>query len=114
MRGRSVRGAPTRSAQRARGPLSQWGLVLLRHRRQDAASVVLTFTLLGCATLAFSSSLAQADTSDGTLTVFVHRDENGNSGYDSALDGPQPGIQIAVHDAAGATVRGITNDDGKF
>ena len=31
-----------------------------------------------------------------------------------AVDGPQPGIQIAVTDARGASVRGITDDDGHF
>ena len=53
-------------------------------------------------------------TSDGTLTVLVNRDENGDHGFDAGVDGPQPGIQIAVSDAGGATVRGITDDDGQF
>jgi SdrD B-like domain len=88
--------------------------VLLRQSRQDAASVVLALTLLAAAGLALSSPPAHAETSDGTLTVVVNRDENGDDGYDSAVDGPQPGIQIAVIDAGGATVRGITDDDGEF
>jgi hypothetical protein len=88
--------------------------VLLRHRRQDAASVVLALALLGGAILAASSPRAHAETSDGTLTVLVSRDENGDHSYNSAVDGPQPGIQITVIDARGATVRGITDDDGRF
>ena len=87
--------------------------MLLRHRRQDAASAVLAFALIGGATLVVSSPLAHAETSDGTLTVLINRDENGDHSFDSA-DGPQPGIQIEVSDAGGATVRGITDDNGQF
>ena len=61
-----------------------------------------------------SSPLAHADTSDGALTVLVNRDELGDHDYDSTVDGPQPGIQITVTDARGATVRGITDDKGQF
>jgi serine-aspartate repeat-containing protein C/D/E len=80
----------------------------------DAAFSVLTLALLAGAVLAVSSPLAHADTSDGTLTVIVNRDEDGDHGYDPAIDGPQPGIQITVTDASGASVRGITDDDGHF
>jgi hypothetical protein len=58
--------------------------------------------------------LASADTSDGTLTVLVSRDENGDHSYDSATDGPQPGIRVTVIDGSGASVRGITDNDGRF
>ena len=98
----------------ARGPRFQWGLVLLRHRRQDAAFGVLALALLAVGLLAASSPVAHADTSDGTLTVIVNRDEDGDNRYDPAVDGPQPGIQIAVTDARGASVHGITDDDGHF
>jgi uncharacterized protein (DUF2141 family) len=87
--------------------------VLLRHRR-NAAFVILTLALLGGLSLAVSTPFAHADTSDGTLTVLVNREENGDRGYHSGVDGPQPGIQIAVVDARGATVRGITDDRGQF
>jgi hypothetical protein len=70
--------------------------------------------LLAGADLALSSPPAHAEPSDGTLTVLVNRDENGNHGYDPGVDGPQPGIPITVSDAGGATVRGITDDDGQF
>jgi hypothetical protein len=88
--------------------------VLLRHRQLDAAFGVLPLALLASAVLAVSSPLAHADPSDGTLTVIVNRDEDGDYGYDPGIDGPQPGIQITVTDASGATVRGITDDDGHF
>lgn len=89
--------------------------MLLRHRRQNAASTIpFLALLLGSASLVISSPPAQADTSDGTLTVLVNRDENGDQAYDPGVDGPQPGIQIAVSDAGGATVRGITDDSGQF
>ncbi len=88
--------------------------MLLRQRRQDAASAVLAIALLAAVNLAASSPTARADTSDGTLTVIVNRDENDDHVYDSAVDGPQPGIQISVTDGSGATVRGITDDDGQF
>jgi hypothetical protein len=65
-------------------------------------------------TLAVTSPSASADTSDGTLTVLITRDENGDHRYDSAIDGPQPGIQVTVIDPNGATVRGITDDNGMF
>ena len=87
--------------------------MLLSHRR-TAAFVILTLALLGGLSLAVSAPLAHADTSDGTLTVLVNRDENGDHGYDSGVDGAQPGIQIAVIDAHGATVRGATDDRGQF
>jgi SdrD B-like domain len=88
--------------------------VLPRHRQQDAASAVLALVLLGGLSLAVDSQTAHADTSDGTLTVVVNRDENDDHVFESGVDGPQPGIQIAVTDASGATVRGITDDDGQF
>ena len=57
---------------------------------------------------------AYAEVDDGTLTVLVNRDEDGDSTYDNQVDPPQPGIEVAVTDAAGASVRGITDDDGQF
>ena len=88
--------------------------MLLGHSRQDAASVVLAIALLGAVTSAVTSPLASADKSDGILTVLVSRDEDGDHSYDSAIDEPQPGIQVTVIDPRGATVRGITDDDGTF
>ena len=88
---------------------------MLRKRRpQSAAFAVLASTAL-CGAAAFTvSPPAYAEVSDGTLTVVVHRDEDGDDSYDDGADPPQPGIEIAVTDAAGSSVRGITDDDGRF
>jgi hypothetical protein len=57
---------------------------------------------------------ADAETTDGTLTVIVNRDVDGNRSYEAAIDRPQPGIGIAVTDASGARVTGVTDRDGAF
>ena len=57
---------------------------------------------------------AAAEVTDGTLTVIVNRDVDGNGDYDSTIDQPQPGIKIAVTDASGFPVKGVTEGDGTF
>jgi hypothetical protein len=57
---------------------------------------------------------ADAETTDGTLTVIVNRDIDGNGNYDGTIDQPQPGIGIAVTDASGSRVTGVTDPDGTF
>jgi SdrD B-like domain len=57
---------------------------------------------------------ADAETTDATLTVIVNRDVDGNRSYDAAIDEPQPGIGIAVTDASGSRVTGVTDRDGTF
>ena len=57
---------------------------------------------------------AAAETTDGTLTVIVNRDVDGNGNYDGTIDQPQPGIEIAVTDASGFRVKGVTERDGTF
>ena len=57
---------------------------------------------------------ANAETTDGTLTVIVNHDFNGNGNYDGTVDKPQPGIEIAVTDASGYRVEGVTEHDGRF
>jgi SdrD B-like domain len=57
---------------------------------------------------------AAAEATDGTLTVIVNRDVDGNGSYDGNLDQPQPGIEIAVTDASGARVKGVTERNGTF
>ena len=57
---------------------------------------------------------ADAETTDGTLTVIVNRDVDGNGIYDGTIDQPQPGIEIAVTDAGGVRVQGVTDSDGAF
>lgn len=88
--------------------------MLRKQRRQSATFVVLTLTAVSAAALIGGAPVAYAEVADGTLTVVVNRDENGDSRYDSQTDPPQPGIEVEVTDAAGASVRGITDDDGQF
>ena len=57
---------------------------------------------------------ANAETTDGTLTIVVNRDGDGNGNYDGTIDQPQPGIGIAVSDASGYRVEGVTDLDGTF
>ena len=57
---------------------------------------------------------ADAETTDGTLTVILNRDIDGNGNYDGTIDQPQPGIGIAVTDAGGSRVTGVTDRDGTF
>ena len=57
---------------------------------------------------------ADAETTDGTLTVIVNRDVDGNRNYDATIDQAQPGIGIAVTDASGFRVSGVTDRDGTF
>jgi SdrD B-like domain len=57
---------------------------------------------------------ADAETTDGTLTVVVNRDLDGNGNYDGLLDQPQAGIGISVTDASGFRVKGVTDRDGTF
>jgi hypothetical protein len=57
---------------------------------------------------------ADAETTDGTLTVIVNRDHDRNGSYDGTIDRPQPGIEIAVTDASGFRVQGFTDSDGSF
>ena len=57
---------------------------------------------------------AYAETTDGTLTVIINRDVDGDGNYDGTVDQPQPGIEVAVTDASGHRVRGVTERDGEF
>ena len=86
--------------------------MLRKQRRQSAAFVVLAFTAFTGAAVA-AAPPAYADVLDGTLTVVVNRDEDGDNTFDRG-DSPQPGIEIAVTDPEGGSVRGITDDDGQF
>jgi len=66
---------------------------------------------VGTALLPVSASAAP---NDATLTVIVNRDVDHNGGYSSDVDQPQPGIKIAVTDARGQSVQGVTGRDGRF
>jgi hypothetical protein len=48
------------------------------------------------------------------LTVIVNRDIDRDGNYSASIDQPQAGIEIAVSDAGGSSVTGITGRDGKF
>lgn len=63
---------------------------------------------------ALTPTSAIADSTDGTLMVTVQRDVNGNGRYDPGTDTPQEGIGIAVSDAGGSTVTGVTDTEGQF
>lgn len=67
-----------------------------------------------CAGLGLPLTTAHADNTDGTLTVTVLRDVNGNGRYDREIDAPQPGIEITVSDAAANRVSGETDASGDF
>jgi hypothetical protein len=49
---------------------------------------------------------------DGTLTVRLVRDVNGNGSYEPALEVGVPGIPVTVTDPAGSTANGTTGPDG--
>jgi 5-hydroxyisourate hydrolase-like protein (transthyretin family) len=46
--------------------------------------------------------------------VIVNRDVDGDGNYDDGIDKPQSGIEIAVTDASGERVKGVTERDGSF
>jgi len=56
---------------------------------------------------------AAADPTDGTITVVVVRDADGDGRYDPAGDPPQRGIGVTVTDAGGKSVTGTTGETGE-
>ncbi|RSM46053.1 hypothetical protein DMA12_12265 [Amycolatopsis balhimycina DSM 5908] len=62
--------------------------------------------------LAVPARPAAADASDGTLTVRVVRDLNGNGSYEPALETGVAGIPVKATDPAGGTTAGTTGGDG--
>jgi hypothetical protein len=57
-------------------------------------------------------SIAAAGPGDGTLTVRLIRDVNGNGSYEPAVEVGVQGIPVTVTDPAGATATGTTGSDG--
>ncbi|MET9634210.1 SdrD B-like domain-containing protein [Lentzea sp. NPDC006480] len=55
---------------------------------------------------------AHAGPGDGSLTVKVIRDVNGNGNYDAAVEVPIPGAAVLVTDPAGKTATGTTDASG--
>ena len=86
---------------------------MLRTRRLQHSGAALAglMTLAGTALLTVSAS---ADPTDAMLTVIVNRDVDHNGSFSSDMDQPQPGIEIAVTDARGKHVQGVTGRDGRF
>jgi hypothetical protein len=84
-----------------------------QHRWQTAAHIVLSLAAFG-GVGALAPTPAHAETTDRTLTVLVLRDEDRDSTYDVGTDLPQSGIAISVTDGAGGSVRGLTDDAGRF
>jgi SdrD B-like domain len=84
---------------------------VLRSFLRSAAALAGLITLVGMVGLPLSAS---GEPTDGKLTVIVNRDVDRNGSYSSDIDQPQPGIEIAVTDAGGSSVTGVTGDDGSF
>ncbi len=71
-------------------------------------------TLAPLLALAAVAPTADADATDGKLTVVVQLDVNGNGNYDPEIDQPQPGILIVVTDPTGLSVSGRTDAEGRY
>lgn len=87
---------------------------MLRTRRLTSSACLAGLVALLATGLMTPVLPASADEGDGTLTVTVERDVDGNGSYDSGIDVPQAGIGITVSDAGGAVVNGTTDDEGSF
>ncbi|HEU4908579.1 MAG TPA: SdrD B-like domain-containing protein [Propionibacteriaceae bacterium] len=87
-----------------------------RHFQRSAAILAGLITLVGITLvdIVVMPVLAVAEPTDGTLTVIVNRDVDGNGNYSGDIDQPQPGIEIAVTDASEHRVNGFTDQDGRF
>nr|WP_052478055.1 SdrD B-like domain-containing protein [Kibdelosporangium sp. MJ126-NF4]CEL15671.1 FIG00503626: hypothetical protein [Kibdelosporangium sp. MJ126-NF4]CTQ93596.1 FIG00503626: hypothetical protein [Kibdelosporangium sp. MJ126-NF4] len=57
-------------------------------------------------------AVGAAGPADGTLTVRLVRDVNGNGSYEPALEVGVPGVPVTVTDPAGGTATGKTGPDG--
>ncbi len=84
---------------------------LLPSRRLPRLAALTLAPLLALAALV---PTADADVTDGTLTVVVQLDVNGNGEYDPGIDEPQPGITIVVTDPTGETTSAPTDADGRY
>ena len=87
---------------------------MLRTRLLSAAAAAAGLVTLSSALVVVPQWPAHADATDGTLTVIVNRDVDQNGAYDSAVDDPQPGIEIVISDAGGERVDGRTDDEGRY
>jgi hypothetical protein len=87
-----------------------------RHFQRSAAILagLLTFVGIALVDMVALPVSAVAEPTDGTLTVIVNRDLDRDGNYSANIDQPQPGIEIAVSDAGGSSVKGLTGRDGEF
>ena len=82
-------------------------------RRPLRPACLAALAALVCAPV-LTSAPALADSTDGTLSVTVAVDLDGDGGYDPETDGRQSGVLVTVADAGGGTVTGSTDEDGRF
>ncbi|MCW2812503.1 MAG: Carboxypeptidase regulatory-like protein [Friedmanniella sp.] len=83
------------------------------HPRRRSGLGWLVAASLGLATSVVALPAA-ADAGDGALIVVVDVDVDGDGEYSAPTDVPQPGIEVAVSDAGGTSVRGVTDEVGRF
>lgn len=62
--------------------------------------------------LGWGAPPAQADPDDGTITVLVARDVDGDGGYTPEVDEPQSGVTVTVTDAGGSSVSDTSDEAG--
>src|SRR4029453_4030761 len=99
---RSERSGRSYPPPRASGAASNEVVVLrTRHFQRSAAILAGLIILVGITVVDIAAMpvLAVAEPTDGTLTVIVTRDVDGNGNYSGDVDQPQSGIEIAVTDA---------------
>jgi hypothetical protein len=94
------------------GVISVPGKIYPRGFRSIALMGAVGLALAGM-TMVGSVAPAHAAPGDGIITVIVDRDFGGDGVYDAGVDRPQKGIDVAVTDAAGTTVNGVTDAAGQ-
>ena len=87
---------------------------MLRTRRLLRSTALVALLLSGVYVQGLPAGPAVADSTDGSLTVIVDLDANGNGTYDGDADLPQSGIEIVVSDAVGEKESGVTGKDGTY
>lgn len=85
------------------------GLDVVR-RRGGLAAVSLVAALV---LLAVGPASAVAGSGDGSLTVVVVRDVNGNGSYEPGLEAGVEGVAVEVTDGAGGISHAVTGPDGR-
>ena len=94
------------------GVISVPGITSPRRFKPIALMGVVGLSLAGF-TLVGAVEPAHSAPGDGIITVIVDRDFSGDGLYNTGVDRPQQGIDVAVTDAAGTTVNGVTDAAGQ-